>query len=157
MSSSPPQPDPVESAGQGGHDTLQNQRRPEEGSVQNASGRHGQRGRNRRGGNNKTKFKGKSANLSGAVYDLTLPNSSQDLFSKTTREIAKYVSREFENAGEFCLGLVNLSLPPILEPVEHALDDVARFVEFRVVFELHFAVLAGRDAGGCLGFRQPVA
>jgi len=48
-------------------------------------------------------------------------------------------------------------LSPVLDTIEHALDNVARFVEFGVVFELHLAVLAGRDAGGCLGLVQPVA
>ena len=48
-------------------------------------------------------------------------------------------------------------LTPIFETVEHALHDVACFVEVSVVFELDFAVLAGRDAGACVGLDQPVA
>ena len=46
---------------------------------------------------------------------------------------------------------------PVLETVEHALDDVAGFVEFGVVFELHCAVLAWRDAGGGPHVGKPIA
>nr|WP_254778471.1 hypothetical protein [Aliiroseovarius crassostreae] len=48
-------------------------------------------------------------------------------------------------------------LSPVLQSVEHALDDVAGFGEIGVILELHFAVLARWDAGGCLGVAQPVA
>ena len=48
-------------------------------------------------------------------------------------------------------------MPPVFQSIEHALDDVARFVEVCVVFELHFAVFARWDAGSCFGLRQPVA
>lgn len=49
------------------------------------------------------------------------------------------------------------SLAPVLQAVEHALDDVACLVELRVVVDLDLAVLARRDAGGRAGLRQPVA
>ena len=45
-------------------------------------------------------------------------------------------------------------LPPILEPVEHALNDVACFVDLCVVFKLYFAVSTRRNAGGCFGSCQ---
>ena len=48
-------------------------------------------------------------------------------------------------------------LSPVFETVEHALHDVAGFVEFGVVFELDLAVLAGRDAGNSLSVCQPIA
>ena len=48
-------------------------------------------------------------------------------------------------------------LAPVFEAIEYAFDDVARFVEVGVVFELHFAVFAGRNAGGRAGLVQPVA
>ena len=48
-------------------------------------------------------------------------------------------------------------LVPVFEAIEYAFDDVARFVEAGVVFELHFAVFAGRNAGGRAGLVQPVA
>jgi len=48
-------------------------------------------------------------------------------------------------------------LSPVFQPVEHALHDVARFVEFGVVVELHLVVLAGRNAGGCFRLIQRIA
>ena len=48
-------------------------------------------------------------------------------------------------------------MSPVLETIEHALHDVARFVEFSVVLELNLAVFAGRDAGDCFCFVQPIA
>ena len=48
-------------------------------------------------------------------------------------------------------------LPPVLDSVEHALDDVAGFVELFVVFKLQLAVFARRDARDCLGLGQPLA
>ena len=46
--------------------------------------------------------------LEGYVYDTGLPNSIQDLFTMTTHEIAEYVSREYDEAQEFRLGLALL-------------------------------------------------
>jgi uncharacterized membrane protein YgcG len=42
--------------------------------------------------------------------------SGKDTFAKTTREIAEYVGRDFDDAGEFRTGMVEMSLPPIIEP-----------------------------------------
>jgi uncharacterized membrane protein YgcG len=42
--------------------------------------------------------------------------SGKDTFAKTTREIAEYVGREFDDAGEFRTGMVEMDLPPIVEP-----------------------------------------
>ena len=42
-------------------------------------------------------------------------------------------------------------LPPVFQTVEHAFDDVARFIEFGVIFEQHFAILARWNAGDCFG------
>jgi type II secretory pathway pseudopilin PulG len=47
------------------------------------------------------------------VYDVV---TGKDTFAKTTREIAEYVGREFDDAGEFRTGMVEMSLPPIVEP-----------------------------------------
>ena len=52
------------------------------------------------------------------VYNAGLPNSSQDLFSKTTKHIAEYVAKSYKNAGEFCLGLINGELPKLDPPDE---------------------------------------
>ena len=46
---------------------------------------------------------------------------------------------------------------PILDAVEHAFDNVACFIEFGVVFELHLAVFAEWNAGWRFDLEQPVA
>ena len=48
-------------------------------------------------------------------------------------------------------------MSPVFETIEHALHDVARFIEIYVIFELHLAVVSGWDAGSGLGLVQPVA
>jgi hypothetical protein len=77
--------------------------------------RGGQRRRNksRRAGNREPKFEGKCADIKTSVYDVV---SGKDTFAKTTREIAEYVGRDFDDAGEFHTGMVEMSLPPIIEP-----------------------------------------
>jgi hypothetical protein len=70
--------------------------------------------RNRRsGGKRETKFEGKCADLKASVYDVL---SGKDTFAKTTREIAEYVGREYDDAGEFRTGMVELRLPPLVRP-----------------------------------------
>jgi hypothetical protein len=49
--------------------------------------------------------------------------SGKDTFAKTTREIAEYVGREFDNAGEFRTGMVEMSLPTLVEPTPPDADD----------------------------------
>ena len=48
-------------------------------------------------------------------------------------------------------------MPPVLEPIEHAFDDVAGLVKRSVVFALRLAVSARRDAGGRADAGQPLA
>lgn len=78
-------------------------------------GQPNRRNRNRR--NNTTsresRFQGSCEELKGAVYDVT---SGKDTFLKTTRKIAEYVSREYSDAGEFRLAMMDLNLPAIVEP-----------------------------------------
>ena len=98
-------------------------------NIDNSDGNARYRGpRNRRGGrgnnnnnnnNNSTThgpFKGKVSDLHGFIYDVGLPNSNNDLFSKTTKEIAEHVSRTIEGAGDFRLAMVNLILPTLAPP-----------------------------------------
>jgi hypothetical protein len=61
-------------------------------------------------------FKGKATDLHGFIYDVRLPNSNNDLFSKTTKEIAEHVSRTIKGAGEFCLAMVDMTFPVIMPP-----------------------------------------
>jgi hypothetical protein len=83
--------------------------------------------RNRRGGhgnnnnnnnNNATRgpFKGKATNLHGVINNVGLPNSNNDLFSKTTKEIAEHVSCTIKGAGEFHLAMVDMTFPVITPP-----------------------------------------
>jgi hypothetical protein len=59
------------------------------------------------------KFEGRNADLKNSIYDVT---AGKDTFTKTTREIAEYIGRTFEDAGEFRIGLVEMSLPVLVEP-----------------------------------------
>jgi hypothetical protein len=42
--------------------------------------------------------------------------SGKDTFAKTTRELAEYVGHEFDNAGEFHTGMVEMRLPTLTKP-----------------------------------------
>ncbi|KAL7565784.1 hypothetical protein ACA910_015565 [Epithemia clementina (nom. ined.)] len=59
------------------------------------------------------KFKGKCEDLEGVIYDIAASQSNQDLYTTATKEIAEYVAREYDQAGEFRLGLINLKLPAL--------------------------------------------
>ena len=84
-----------------------------------------QRGRNRGGRGRGSQppssqlgrgFKGKNPDLQGHVYDVGLPNSNNDLFSKTTKEIGEYVARTIDGAGEYRLAMIDMVLPSLDEP-----------------------------------------
>jgi hypothetical protein len=47
------------------------------------------------------------------MYDVV---SGKDTFAKTTWEIAEYVGREFDDAGEFRTGMVEMRLAALIEP-----------------------------------------
>jgi hypothetical protein len=96
---------------------------PESGqSDNNSSGR-----KNRRSGRNgsgrkqsnrediKTKVSGKIEQLDGHIYDVSSASPS-DSFTRTTEEIALYVSSTLDKAGDYRTGLVNMILPPITKP-----------------------------------------
>jgi hypothetical protein len=61
------------------------------------------------------------------VYDVV---SGKDSFAKTTREISEYVGCEFDDAGEFRTGMVELQLRPLDEPAPPA--DLGQMVEFEL-------------------------
>jgi hypothetical protein len=56
------------------------------------------------------------------VYDVV---SEKDTFAKTTREIAEHVRREFDDAGEFRTGMVEMSLPTLVEPTPPDANDAS--------------------------------
>ena len=58
-----------------------------------------------------TRFRSSVEGLEDAVYDSGLPNSSQDLFTTTTERLGEYVAKTYDHAGEFRMGLMNLSFP----------------------------------------------
>ena len=86
--------------------------------VSNASpnDRRNNRNRNKRAPR-EGKFVGKCADIEGFVYDVV---SSKDTFQKTTREIAEYVGRTYEDAAEFRTGMVDLDLPANTAPTRPA-------------------------------------
>jgi hypothetical protein len=78
------------------------------------------RDRKRRGGQSRSysRFVGKCEEIKQFVYDVV---SSSDSFSKTTREIAEYVGRTYDEAGEFRTGMVAMELE--VNPDAEKLDD----------------------------------
>jgi hypothetical protein len=77
--------------------------------------------------NRESKFEGKCPELKKSVYDVV---TGKDTFVQTTREIAKYVGREFDDAGEFRMGMVEMALRPLEEPAPPA--DPNQVVEFEL-------------------------
>ena len=53
--------------------------------------------------------------------------SRKDTFAKTTQEITKYISCEFNNAGEFRMGMVEMRLPPLTKPSPPANNTAINF------------------------------
>ena len=90
------------------------------GNGDNKSSDNKRRNRGKNGGNGSgTKFEGKCEDLKGYVYDVQHGNATES-FQKTTQEIAEYVSKEYEKAGEFRTALVNLEFEELVEPT---IDD----------------------------------
>jgi hypothetical protein len=107
--SSTPTPDPPPESGQ--HD-------PSSGGRRNR-----RQGRNVRKHANREpevdargKISGKIDQLEGHIYDVA-SSSPTDSFTRTTEEIALYVSSNLDRAGEYRTGLVNMLLPPVPRPV----------------------------------------
>ena len=59
-----------------------------------------------------------------SVYDVV---SGKDTFAKTTQEIAEYIGREFEDAGEFQTGMVKMKLTPLVEPMAPTSSNAVLF------------------------------
>ena len=59
--------------------------------------------------------------LRDLIYDISRVDSRQDLFVKVTRGIAEYVSRTYDQAGEFQLGMMSdQGLPDLTPPTSPA-------------------------------------
>jgi len=80
-------------------------------------------------------FRGRCDELKGAVYDIVARKES---FLRTTREIAEYVGSRYEDAGEFRIGMVELSLPTLAAPT-HPADATKTFEmeEWKIAFRMH--------------------
>jgi hypothetical protein len=84
---------------------------------QSSGGQNNNRRRNRRsqGAPESSTFKGRCEEIKEAVYDAT---TGKESFLKTTRVIAEHVSHTYKDAGEFRIGMMTQSLPPLIEPLE---------------------------------------
>jgi hypothetical protein len=60
-------------------------------------------------------FMGKIPELEGYVYDV-VTNDPTKSYQRTTEEIAEYVGRTLKDANKFRMGMVELSLPLLIEP-----------------------------------------
>ena len=63
------------------------------------------------------------------MYDVV---SRKDTFTKTTQEIAEYVGHEFDDAGEFHTGMVEMKLMPLNKPTAPTNDDQIKFKLWRM-------------------------
>ena len=91
-------------------------------------GRH-HRNRNRRGNHeemSKSKYEGKCDDLKGFTYDVTHGNQTSDMFMRTTKEIAEYIGRTYNDAGEFRIGMPVLSMPDLVEPPRPSEESLGR-------------------------------
>ena len=74
-----------------------------------------------------TRFEGSCEDLKGSVYEVT---AGKDAFLKTMRKITEYVGREYSDAGEYRLAMINLNLPALVEPQLPA--DVANMMAVEI-------------------------
>ncbi|GAX19421.1 hypothetical protein FisN_4Lu403 [Fistulifera solaris] len=87
--------------------------------VESAGGAENMQGQGRRNRNrNRTPrsgepFIGKVEDLKGVIYDVV---AGKETFTETTKQIALYVSREFPDAGEYRVGMVELRLEELVRP-----------------------------------------
>ena len=138
---------PEESGGTSPPDPGNNNNQDQASPSANAA-RSNKKKKNRNRGSPRTpRFKGKCEELEGYVYDTGLPHSNQDLFTNTTKEIAEYVAREYDNAREFRVGLVELNLPDP-EPPARPNNDANVFVveEWKEDFKEYRAKMKAREA-----------
>ena len=58
-------------------------------------------------------FKGQCTELEYVTYDMTANLTNQDLYTTMTQKLGDYITRTYDRAGEFRLGMMNLKLPTI--------------------------------------------
>jgi hypothetical protein len=69
-----------------------------------------------------TKFEGHCDELKGHIYDCSNVKQS-DLFIKTTKEIALYVSRTYTYGGDIKIAIESLAMPTLKVPTDPAAGD----------------------------------
>jgi hypothetical protein len=65
------------------------------------------------------KFKGKCEDLKGHIFDCS-DSRQADIYSKTVKEIAEYVGREYKFGNDVQLAIENLTVPTLTIPEDSA-------------------------------------
>eukprot|EP00521_Asterionellopsis_glacialis_P009862 CAMPEP_0195281132 /NCGR_PEP_ID=MMETSP0707-20130614/574_1 /TAXON_ID=33640 /ORGANISM="Asterionellopsis glacialis, Strain CCMP134" /LENGTH=311 /DNA_ID=CAMNT_0040339981 /DNA_START=103 /DNA_END=1035 /DNA_ORIENTATION=- len=85
------------------------------------------RNRHPRNTNRSNRYEGKCEPIKRSVYDVTAGTNSTDLFANTTKAIAEYIATEYDDAGEYRNGLVELNLPTLTKPEDVDVSDTLNF------------------------------
>lgn len=90
---------------------------PQEGEGNRRSRRGNRGGRNNATNNQmivprQPKFEGKCSELKGHIYDCS-DSRQAEVYSKTTKEIAEYVGRNYKYGGDARLAVESLALPAL--------------------------------------------
>jgi hypothetical protein len=67
-----------------------------------------------------SKFEGRRDDLKGHIYDYASSHQAADQYTKTTREICKYVIRTYKYGATMKTALENLAIPTFDEPEDPA-------------------------------------
>ena len=80
----------------------------------------GQQRGSRRNNARPQRFQGKTQDpiLRKHIFDIGMIQKSQDLFVTTAKEIGEYISREYDDAGEFCNAFIDLRYTEVLTEPE---------------------------------------
>mmetsp|Transcript_4831 Transcript_4831/g.7343 ORF Transcript_4831/g.7343 Transcript_4831/m.7343 type:complete len:209 (-) Transcript_4831:157-783(-) len=73
------------------------------------------------------RYEGKCEQLRRNVYDITTIGTNTDLFSTTTKAIAEYIATEYDDAGKYRTGLMEMSLPELQAPKNVDSQDLMKF------------------------------
>jgi hypothetical protein len=110
--------------------------------AESSSSRCGHRSRRGNGSRQQaSKFEGSCDDLKGAVYDVT---SAKESFLTTTRKIAEYVSRQYDDAGEFRTGMIDLVLPTLTMPADPATLDFVQVELWKIQLRTHTSKVVAR-------------
>ena len=103
--------------------------RPNKAWSSNACGGRNARRRNhnRRQGVSRSSYKGKQAEIKDHVYDTEGIRGGNDLFDKTTCEIADFVSQSIKGGGEFQTAMDpdDLGFQPLIDPLFQTMTQMS--------------------------------